>query len=338
MKNLFVKIQELKLIRNISKHEQIVQGIINAIDSKVLIVNAPLPSLATMNRQLGFAEKTIVKAYAELKSRGIIESKPRRGYYVIDNRTKQVVRVMLLMYAFGMIQKTFYNAFKIGLGENVRIDTFFHHNNLSVFKNFISDNLDKYGVFVVAPIHHPEVVTLLQLIPSDKLLIIDRFEYIGKNYSYVSQDFKTHTNLALEKIKGAVKNFKQIILFYRIDTDYPKGILQAFKNFIKANSITGSVEPFYMPNTLKKNTLYFTINDIDLWEILQDCQKNNFELGKDIGILSCDETPAKKIVLGGITTISTDFRLMAQKSAEYVLNRIPIKEIIPGELIRRKSL
>lgn len=338
MKNLFIKIQELKLIRNISKHEQIVQGVINAIDSKILKINDPLPSLAIMNRQLGFAEKTIVKAYAELKSRGIIESKARRGYYVIDNRTKQAVRVMLLIYAFEMFQKTYYNTFKIGLGENVRVDTFFHHNNLKVFKNFLSDNLDKYGVFVVAPIHHPEAVALLQLIPSDKLLIIDRFEDIGENYSYISQNFKTHTEFALEKIKDAIKNFNQIILFYRTDADYPKGVLQAFKNFIKVHSIKGKVEAFYMPNSLKKDTVYFTINDIDLWEILQDCQKKNFEVGKDIGILSCDETPAKKIVVGGITTISTDFRLMAQKSAEYVLNRIPIKEIIPGELIRRKSL
>ena len=150
MDSLFDKIRAIKLVKNISKHEQIVQGVINAIDCKILVINDALPSLGKMKRGLGFAEKTIVKAYAELKSRGIIEAKKRRGYYIIDNRTKQAVRVLLLMYGLNIFQKVFYHAFKQGLGENVRVDTFFHHNNLQVFKKFISDNLGKYSMFVIA--------------------------------------------------------------------------------------------------------------------------------------------------------------------------------------------
>lgn len=338
MKALYDEIQKLELIRNISKHEQIIQGIINAIDSNILKIDDPLPSLSKMKTALGFAEKTIVKAYVELKGRGIIEAKKRKGYYIIDNRTEQAVRVMLLMYAFKMFQQVFYNSFKISLGENVHIDTFFHHSNLKVFKNFIMDNIGKYGMFVVAPIQHPEADALLKLIPSNKLLIVDRKEDLGSNYSFIAQNFKSSTFNALEELKNSLKKFNQIVLFYRNTPTYPKGILTAFNKFISTYKIKGKVEPFYMPDSLKKNTVYYAINDTDLWELLQDCQKKGFIVGQDIGIIAQDDSPAKAIVCGGITTISTDFRLMAQKSAEFVLNRVPIQEIIPTKLIRRQSL
>lgn len=338
MKALFDKIHKLELIRNISKHEQIVQGIINAIDSKILTVDAPLPSLSKMKSATGFAEKTIVKAYAELKSRGIIEAKKRKGYYVVDDRTAQAVRVMLLMYALKMFQQIFYNSFKMSLGENVQIDTFFHHSNLKVFKNFLMDNIGKYGMFVVAPIQHPEAIALLKLIPSNKLLIVDRKEDLGPNYSFIAQGFESSTFKALEAMKDAIKKFKQIVIFYRNTTTYPKGILKGFNKFTSTYKIKRKVEPFYMPGSLEKNTIYYTINDVDLWELLQDCQKKGLVVGQDIGIITQDDTPAKAIACNGITTISTDFRLMAQKSAEFVLNRVPIREIIPTKLIRRSSL
>ena len=170
------------------------------------------------------------------------------------------------------------------------------------------------------------------------MLIIDRYEKLGSNYSYISQNFESAVYKGLLEIKTNIQAFKEMILFYKKDSDYPVGTLIAFKRFTAQYKIPCSITSFYIPGTVQKNKVYFIIDDMDLWELLQDCQKQNFVLGKDIGIITQDDTPAKALILGGITTISTDFRLMAQKSAEFVLNRTKIQKIIPGQLIRRNSL
>jgi len=46
----------------------------------------------------------------------------------------------------------------------------------------------------------------------------------------------------------------------------------------------------------------------------------------------------KKIILNGITTISTDFYLMGEKAAELILQKSKKKISIPFKLILRDSL
>jgi DNA-binding LacI/PurR family transcriptional regulator len=43
--------------------------------------------------------------------------------------------------------------------------------------------------------------------------------------------------------------------------------------------------------------------------------------GKHVGVISYNETPLKKIILNGITTISTDFAMMGEKAAELILSK-----------------
>ena len=45
------------------------------------------------------------------------------------------------------------------------------------------------------------------------------------------------------------------------------------------------------------------------------------KIGKEVGVISYNETALKKIILNGITSISTDFQMMGEKAAELVLNK-----------------
>ncbi|HEY9261427.1 MAG TPA: GntR family transcriptional regulator, partial [Chitinophaga sp.] len=92
------------------------------------------------------------------------------------------------------------------------------------------------------------------------------------------------------------------------------------------------------PGTVEKGKVYYTINNTELWAILKDCTEKKLLPGKDVGILSHNDDMVKEIICNGITTYSTDFRLMGEKAATFVLNREKIREIIPTVLIRRKSL
>jgi len=52
----------------------------------------------------------------------------------------------------------------------------------------------------------------------------------------------------------------------------------------------------------------------------------------------CGGIGGQEIICDGITTYSTDFKLMAEKAADFVLTRDKIQEVIPTVLIRRNSI
>jgi DNA-binding LacI/PurR family transcriptional regulator len=76
----------------------------------------------------------------------------------------------------------------------------------------------------------------------------------------------------------------------------------------------------------------------DLVELIEKVIIRKLKPGKDIGVISYNETPLKKIILDGITTISTDFKLMGEKTAELVLNNSREHIAIPFKVTLRNSL
>jgi len=335
---IFKKIQELEQVNLYSKHDQIVNGIIDSIDMKVLEKGNQLPSVNQMVNELGFARKTIVKAYDELKDRGIIESRKRLGYFVLNNDTEQTVKIALVLYAFHTFQEDFYNTFRASLGKSAQLDIFFHHNNPTIFKTILENIRNQYGMYVIAPIENVECRKLLQEIPQQKLLLVDRYVELIGEYSFVVQSFEEPAYNALVELLPAIQRFERFILFFKKKSDYPIGVFNAYKRFCKDYELNFVIEEEYTPKTIQRGTAYFTINDTELWELLKDAKDRNLEIGKDIGILSHNDSTIKEIISGGITTFSTDFKEMAQQAAKFVLEREPKQITIPSKLVRRLSL
>lgn len=335
---LIDKIKELTKYNSFSKHEQLVHGVIESIDEGFLKTGDKLPSINVMVGELGFARKTIVRAYESLKERGLVESKKLKGYFIISEETKVVLKVALLLFSFESFQKEFYNTFRKELGKRFQIDVFFHHNNLSIFETIVTNSIGKYGKYVIAPIPEPSVKSLLKRIAPQKLLIIDRYLPMPKEYSYISQEFERTTYIKLVELLPEIEKYKKIILFFREDADYPKGILKAFNKFIYDYGINGSVEKKYKKGVLKKRHSYFFISDTFLWEFLKDCRNAEYKVGKDVGILSHNDTVVKEFIFGGITTISIDFKQMAINAANHIKNNEVTQTIMPFHLIKRNSI
>ena len=76
----------------------------------------------------------------------------------------------------------------------------------------------------------------------------------------------------------------------------------------------------------------------DLVELIGKIKEQKLEIGKDIGIISYNETPLKKIILNGITTISTNFREMGRMAAKLILNNTTEHIHVPFDLTLRNSL
>ncbi len=54
--------------------------------------------------------------------------------------------------------------------------------------------------------------------------------------------------------------------------------------------------------------------------LIERISKTGLQVGKNVGLISYNETSFKKIMLNCITTISTDFKAMGEKTAQLILN------------------
>jgi DNA-binding transcriptional regulator YhcF (GntR family) len=338
MNNVFKEIYEIEGVGGLSKHEQLVNGILNAIQNKTLSQGDLLPSVNNLIDEFGFARETIAKAYKDLVQRGIVESKNRVGFFVSNTNVKQHLRVALVLFAFDAFQETFYKIFRSKLGKGVHIDVFFHHNNVDVLESTIQNIRGKYGMYVVAPIPHKRTAGILETLPLDQFLMIDRFEKIPGDYSYVVQEFEKSSYKAFAELSETIRRYEGMIYYHRPAADTPIEILKAYKAFVKDYKINSEIRAEYLPGTLEKNKVHFTINNTELWNMLKDCKLKSWKPGKEVGILSHNDEVVKELIFDGITTYSTDFKVMAEKAADFVLKRKKIKEVLPTVLIRRKSL
>ncbi|AEV97837.1 GntR family transcriptional regulator [Niastella koreensis] len=338
MNDVFKEIYEMEGVSGLSKHDQLVNGILNAIQNKSLAQGDILPSVNNLINEFGFARETIAKAYKDLVNRGIVESKNRVGFYVSNCDVNQQLKVALVLFAFDAFQETFYKVFRSKLGKNVQIDVFFHHNNIDVLDSTIQGIRGRYGVYVVAPIPHKRTAEILETLPLDKFLMIDRYEKIPGDYSYIAQEFENSSYRVFEELAGTIKKYDGMIYYHRPAADTPIEILTAFKHFVKAHKIKHEIRAEYLPGSLEKGKVHFTINNTELWSMLKDCKMKKLKPGKDVGILSHNDEVVKELIFDGITTYAADFKMMAEKAANFVLTRNKIREIIPTVLIRRNSL
>lgn len=338
MTTIFEKIQDLESIPSYSKHEQFVQGIINAIDERIIAQGAALPSINVLIKELGFARETIMKGYRELISRGIVEAKNRQGYFVANDDTEQTLKVALLMYLIDSFQEQFYRNFRNELGPNVHIDVFFHHGNITMFETMLHMIKGKYGVYVVSPIPHPKTKHLLELLPINKFIMFDLYEPMKGDFNYVSQEFEQSTYKILSELAETIKTFDELIFFHVPGSLDPVEIIKSFKRFTKDFNINTRILNEYEPGSVEKGKVYFTLDNSEIWKIMKDCELKQLQPGIDIGILSHNDEVVKEIIGGGITTYSADFSLMGRRVAQAILKKEKVQEIIPTVLIRRKSL
>ncbi len=68
--------------QNTFRYKEVERRLLDMIDSGVLNMGDKLPSLRSLSRDLGVSISTVNQAYVQLESNGIIESRPRSGFFV----------------------------------------------------------------------------------------------------------------------------------------------------------------------------------------------------------------------------------------------------------------
>ena len=323
---------------SVTKREKIVQAVSHCISDNVLSIGDTLPSVNELSNELGYSRETVVKAYAELKNRGIVDSKHGVGYFVVNTRVNLKQNIALVLYGFQTFQQEFYDAFRQNLGEKYKIDVYFHHNNFQMYESIINNIRGQYSSYIIAPIQSSESEQLLQLLPHERLLIIDRYIYLESDVAKITQEFELSLLNVFEQLRDKIDKYNKIVVFYHEESDYPQEIFTAVKSFCNSNQYPLEVHKSFKSDLLENGSLFFTIGDKDLWQILKYAKKAGMSIGQDFGVLSHNDSPVKEIIEGGISTFSTDFRLMGEEAANYIMNKSIINKIIPSKLIERNSM
>ena len=319
---------------NLLKYQQLVDAIINSISRGQLKQGDMLPSVNQLMKDCQLSRDTVFKAYAELKKRGTVESVPNRGYFV----SKKIVKIFLLLDTFKAYKEVLYGSFLKHLPKDIAVDLHFHHYNIKVFKKIITESLGKYSKFIIMNFDHKKVPGIVGRIPDEQLLVIDWKIHSTENQSVVFQNFGKPVLDCLQYNLSEIKKYKKFTFFYPPFTYHPKIAIEYFEKFCTENNLKHEVIFEVDKFRIKKDGLYFLVSDRTLANFLDQCSENRFEPGRDVGVISYNETPMKKYVKNGISVISTNFELMGQKAAEFVISGKAIKFEVPTTLKIRSSI
>jgi DNA-binding LacI/PurR family transcriptional regulator len=226
------------------------------------------------------------------------------------------------------------------LGPGYQVDIFFHYYNIEVFEQLIHNNLGNYGYFVVMPHFNEDVSQYINQIPKDKLLIIDKDLVSAKfEYDAVFQNFEGDVITTLIDAKPLIRKYKVFKFIANRHFQFiPSGISEGFIKFCRENKIASEIHEKIDEDNINLGDAFLIMSDADLISLLKVCNKNNWQPGRDIGIISYDETPLKEILANGITVISTDFVKMGETASQLIKGQTHGKIENPALFIKRNSI
>ncbi len=319
---------------NTLKFQQLVDAIMDAISRNQLKAGEMLPSVNQIMKESNLSRDTVFKAYAELKKRGVVESVPNRGYFV----TRRITKVFLFLDTFKAYKEVLYGSFLKHLPKNISVDLHFHHYNIHLFEKILMESVGKYSKYIIMNFDHPNVKEVIQKIPGEQLLVIDWKIHAAETQSAVFQNFGASVYDCLKSNLEKIKRYREFIFYYPSFTYHPKESIDYFKKFCNDYRIKHSVIFEEEQFKIRKGGLYLLVSDRTLAGFLDQCAEKGYEPGREVGVISYNETPMKKYVKNGITVISTDFELMGRKAAEFVETGNPVQFEVPTTLKLRSSL
>ena len=319
---------------DIPKYQQLVNSINDAISKNIFTIGDSLPSVNAICKQNSLSRDTVFKAYSVLKENGAIESVPNKGYYVANDTRK----VLLVLDTFKAYKEVMYHSFINNLPKNVITDVQFHHYNIDNFKTIINNSIGKYYKYIVMNFEDKEVSSVVSKISNDKLLLIDWNIYSTTSNNYLFQDFGKAFYDAIKGAEDKFRNYKEIHFIYPEFTNHPIETVTYFKKYCEDFKFKYQIITDSQDFNIQKNIAYISVSDRVLGIFLEQCRDQKLEPGVDVGFLSYNETPMKKFIYKGISVISTDFKELGTKAAEFISVDKPMQCYIPISLTIRESL
>lgn len=307
------------------KYIQLVDAVIDGVRNNYLKQGDILPSINELSIYLDISRDTVEKGYKQLKSLGVISSTPGKGYFVAKTDVAKKLKIALFLNKLSAHKKIVYDAFAKELGDEASLDLFVYNSDISHLRRLLLNLNKQYDRYVVFP-HFKEgrdqAPEVLSLIPEDKLMLLGKhIDGISDNVDCVYENYEKDIYEALEKFLEPLSRYQMIKLVFPDHSDYPKAIIKGFYKFCNQYAFDHILVGNLAKEPIKKGECYINLAEDDLELILEKSIKKGLKIGKDIGVISYNETALKKFILNGIATISTDFDLMGKYAAQIIKNQ-----------------
>lgn len=321
--------------------QQLVDAVVDAINGNHLQQNEWLPTIGCICERFDLSRVTVERAYRHLRKEGRISYVAGKGFYVSGKKPSEL-RVLLVFNKLSSFKMMVYESIVENLGDCVRTDLQLHHYDPSILRKILEETRDHYDYYVIMPHFYAhadkrEALKALGQIPSQSLILLDKYLPQLSNCSMaVYQDFENDIFEALESAQHLICKYRRLAMVFANHAHHPTEIITGARRFCLKHNIGLSVLEMVEHEVLSSGTLYVVTDESDLAVLVKKVRNSSFELGKEIGIISFNETVLKELL--DITVISTDFRLMGERVASLLLNPISARLKNPFSMIRRKSL
>jgi DNA-binding transcriptional regulator YhcF (GntR family) len=313
-----MKIISIQNNLGVPKYKQIIITVEKGIEEGKLIKGDRLPSVNKVCLEFSLSRDTVLLAYDELKKRGIIYAIPGKGYYVKSIAITIKQRIFLLFDELNIFKEDIYNSFLETIGDDVQVDIFFHHFNIQVFQKLINDSNGNYTKYIIMPTNLVEAASLIKTLPVNDVYILDQTNPDLKSFPAVYQNFVKDIYDRLLEGKSKLDKYEKMIMIFPGFRE-PLGMKIGFENFCRDFAFNYEIITEFENQKINKGEVYVIPNDRDLVRVIEKSKLQNLQLGDDFGIISYNETPLKKVVENGITTISTNFDAMGRILAQMIL-------------------
>ena len=313
------------------KYKQIVDAIIAKISDGTLKIGEKIPSINELSEDSYLSRDTVEKAYRLLKERKVIVSVKGKGYYTAKTDLISKVNVFFLVNKLSSYKMRLYNSFVNSMGVNAHVNLFIYHCDESLFLNLINKHLGGYDYYILMSHFKDEkmryvdsnetILEAIRKIPTNQLILLDnQLPRITGDYINIYQDFKMDIYHSLNQGIDKLTKYKKLILVYPTKSEYPypKDIILGFKKFCIEHLFNFEViDQIYKDMEFDTPECFIVIDETDLVFLVKQTRERNLTLGKEIGVISYNETPLKELL--GITVICTDFKEMGRTVAEMIL-------------------
>jgi DNA-binding transcriptional regulator YhcF (GntR family) len=324
------------------KYLQLTHSILKGIEEGKLVKDYILPSINDLSYELEISRNTAEKAYRHLKNIGVVNSVPGKGYFIATSDYKQNIKVFLIFNKLSAHKKIIYDAFASTLGDSAVIDFYIYNNDFALFKKIFQNRKNDYTHYVVIP-HFLEgnenALEVINEIPEGRLILLDKLlNGVKGKYGAVYENFEKDIYEALKNALPQLEKYQTLKLVFPSYTYFPIEILKGFERFCIEYSFNYKIVRKIAEESIQKGEVFINLMEDDLLLLLEKVLSSNFKVGKEVGIISYNETPWKRFILDGITTISTDFKKMGEMAAHLIIHNEKEHLEVPFTLTLRTSL
>ena len=98
------------------KYLQLANSIVSAIEVGKMKKDDVLPSINELTSEYDISKATVEKGYKYLRSIGVLEAVPGKGYYIKSIEVRQKLNIFLLFNKLSAHKKIIYDAFVAAMG------------------------------------------------------------------------------------------------------------------------------------------------------------------------------------------------------------------------------